>query len=63
VEVGAANANRGHPHDDLVRPRLGKIDLEDLERLPDAVEERRPRLQDSTSAVRIRRLRIKRARP
>src|SRR4029078_904905 len=51
VQVGAADADRAHPHHDLVRARLGEVDLDDLERPADRVEDRGPRLQDSTSAV------------
>ena len=50
VEVGPADADSGHPDDDLVRPRLVEVELDDLERLADGVEEGRARLQSSTSA-------------
>ena len=41
VEVGAADADGGHPDDDLVRPRLVEVELDDLEGLADGVEEGR----------------------
>ena len=51
VEIRATDADGGHPDDDLVRPRLVEVELDDLERLADAVEEGGARLQSSTSAV------------
>ena len=51
MEVGAADADRGHPHDDLVRPRLGEVDLDDLERLADRVEERGACLHGSADII------------
>ena len=40
VEVGAADPDGRHPDDDLVRARLVQVELDDLERLADSVEER-----------------------
>lgn len=39
VEVRAADPDRGHADEHLVRPRLGEIDLGDLERFAHAVKE------------------------
>jgi hypothetical protein len=51
VEIGPADPDRRHPHDDLVGPRLGEVDLDDLERLADGVEQRGARLQLVTLAA------------
>jgi hypothetical protein len=51
VEVGPADPDRRHAHDDLVRPRLVEVELDDLERLADGVEQRCARLQCSTSSL------------
>ena len=44
VEVGAADADRGHADDDVVRAGLRQIELDDLERLADRPEEPGPGL-------------------
>ena len=39
VQVGAADADRRHPDDDVVRAGLCQVELDDLERLADCPEE------------------------
>ena len=39
VEVGAADADRGHAHDDVVRAGLVQLELDDLERLAGPLKE------------------------
>ena len=44
VQVGAADADRRHADDDVVRAGLRQVELDDLERLADCPEEPGPRL-------------------
>ena len=44
MQVGAADADRRHPHDDVVRAGLCQVELDDLERLADCPEEPGPGL-------------------
>ena len=54
VEVGAADPDRRHPDDDIVRAGLREIDLDDLERLADCPEEPCPSLHRRLYASRSR---------
>jgi hypothetical protein len=51
VEVGPADPDRRHAHHDLVGARLVEVELDDLERRADGVEQRCARLQRSTSSI------------
>ena len=51
VQVGAADADGGDTHENLVRPWLAQLDLPHLERAPDRIEERSPGSHVSSSAT------------
>jgi hypothetical protein len=51
VQVGAADADRGHADEHLAGPRLVELDLADLERPPLLPEDGRPRVHASSAAA------------
>ena len=51
VQVGAADPDRRHADEHLVRARLAELDLAHLERAADLAKQRRPRLQGAAYLI------------